>query len=162
MPPKRGKGEMVASLHESNGQRWRATSLTHVQSLVKQDPTILRRTKYSFYPLCRAVSWGARLEVVRWMWERNKDAVHWVDGDGWTLLHVCAQYNYFHLVPFLLWAHRDEKRNGKTHLNISDIQDKTGLTPLDMARLEPTDNAQTIPLLENPISKSSSTKRKMG
>ena len=143
---------MVASLHESNGQRWRATSLTHVQSLVKQDPTILRRTKYSFYPLCRAVSWGARLEVVRWMWERNKDAVHWVDGDGWTLLHVCAQYNYFHLVPFLLWAHRDEKRNGKTHLNISDIQDKTGLTPLDMARLEPTDNAQTIPLLENPIS----------
>ena len=131
---------MIKDLHESNGQRWRNTTVSHVQGLVKRDPTILRRKKYGFYPLVRAISWGTDLEIVRWMYHQYKDAIYWEDKDGWNLLHVCARYNYFHLIPFLLYA--NHKLAEQTNLN--------GLTPIEIAKEDKDERYKCIEYLSEP------------
>jgi ankyrin repeat protein len=130
---------MISGLHESNGQRWRNTTISHVQGLVKRDPTVLRREKYGFFPLVRAVSWGANLDIVMWMQEQYKEVVFWEDRDGWNLLHVCARYNYYHLIPFLLYA--NEKLAKKCN--------KHGLTPIEVAREDEDERYKCIEYLSD-------------
>ena len=82
---------MITGVHESNGERWRNTTISHLQGLVKRDPTVLRRKKYGFFPLVRAISWGANLDTVKWMYEQYKEAVFWEDKDGWCLEQWCSR-----------------------------------------------------------------------